>query len=54
MVTFNDRESWLEAVWEGLHCYRSDCIPEGDPMFDEDWGDICTAMAWIEEALKND
>lgn len=45
----------LETVWEGLHEYREDCIPEGDcPGFDQKWSDICTAMAWITEALGYD
>lgn len=46
-----DRESWLECVWDGLHAYREDLIPEGDESYDATWSDICTAMAWIREAL---
>lgn len=41
----------LETVWDALHAYREDCIPESDEMYDEIWDDICTAMAWIEERV---
>ncbi len=41
----------LETVWDALHAYREDLIPEGDEQYDEIWDDICTAMAWIEERL---
>lgn len=49
--TVGDPESWLETIWQALACYREDCIPEGDETYDETWNDICTAMAWIREAL---
>ncbi len=42
----------LEVVWAALHGYREDCIPESDPMWDEEWDDITLAMAWIKEALE--
>lgn len=46
-LTYNNRTSWVETVWEALHAYR-----EGDnAVSDETWDDLCTAMAWIEEAL---
>jgi len=47
----NDWDTWLETVWDALHAYREDLIPEGDEQYDEIWDDICTAMAWIEERL---
>jgi hypothetical protein len=47
----NDARSWLETVWDALHSHRENCIPEGVPEYDEEWGEICTAMAWIAEAL---
>ena len=50
-VTYNNRESWMETVWVALQNYREDCIPEGDAMYDNEWNDICTAMAWIREEL---
>ena len=46
-----DLNSWLETVWNALENYR-DVIPEGDIMNDDEWSDICSAMAWIDEALK--
>jgi hypothetical protein len=48
----NDVEAILETVWEALHAFREDCIPEGDPAYDDQWSDICTAMAWITEDLE--
>lgn len=48
-----DPNSWLETVWDALENYR-DVIPEGDKMNDDEWSDICTAMHWIDEALKED
>lgn len=42
----------LDVIWKALHAYREDCIPEGTPAYDQDWEDICTAMAWITEALE--
>ena len=50
--TSNDIRSWVDTVWHALHGYREDCIPEsGDATYDEEWSDICTAMAWIQEEL---
>lgn len=48
-----DLDESLEVVWEALHAYREDLIPEGDENYDEQWNDICTAMAWITEALDD-
>ena len=50
----NDSDTWLETVWDALHAYREDLIPEGDKQYDEIWNDICTAMAWITESVEND
>jgi len=51
-VTRNDINSQLEAIWRALEGYRENCIPEGqEPQYDEEWSDICSAMAWIEEDL---
>ena len=41
----------IKVVWDALHTYREDCIPESDLMYDQQWDEICTAMAHIEEAL---
>jgi len=45
-ANFDVKQS-LEVIWEALHAFREDCISEGD----QQWDDICTAMAWITEAL---
>ena len=51
-MTANDKASWLGVVWGALELHREFTIPEGvDPDYDEDWADICTAMAWISEEL---
>ena len=47
----NDTAELLEIVWDALTAYREDLIPEGDQMYDKEWDDICTAMAWITEDL---
>ena len=41
----------LETVWDALHAYREDLIPEGEEMYDDLWGDICTSMSRITESL---
>jgi len=47
-----DAESWLETIWNALHSHRETCIPEGvDPAYDDEWSDICSAMAWVREVL---
>jgi len=50
-LTYSDRASWIETIWEALHEFRDVNIPEGPPHHDEQWDDICTAMAWITEEL---
>lgn len=47
-----DYKQALDTVWCALEAYRSDLIPEGDDAYDREWNDICTAMAWIREALE--
>lgn len=46
-----DIESWKETIWNALEKYR-ESIPEGIKENDEEWNDICTAMAWIDESLN--
>ena len=41
----------LETVWDALHAFREDLIPEGDESYDEQWDDICTSMSRITESL---
>jgi hypothetical protein len=50
-LTHGDRESWVNTIWEALHCHRENNIPEGKGANDEQWDEICTAMAWIREEL---
>lgn len=47
----DDKASWLAPIWNALHGYRENCIPEGEPRYDAEWGDITTCMAWIAEEL---
>lgn len=47
----HDEKSWMETIWDALQSHRENCIPEGVPEYDDQWSDICTAMAWIEESL---
>ena len=45
-------EDDLKVIWDALHGYREDCIPEGDLLYDDQWDQICTAMAHIHKALS--
>jgi hypothetical protein len=47
-----DIEDSIDTVWQALHAYREKCIPEGNKANDEEWSDICTAMAVIQEDLN--
>ncbi len=51
VVTSNNPQSWLETIWDALHMARENCIPESDPDYDNQWNDICEAMAWLTESL---
>ena len=51
-VTRSNPESWLDCIWKALNAYRFELIPEGDAAMDEEWDEICTAMAWIREELE--
>ena len=42
----------LTALWNVLHGYREDSIPEGDEAYDAEWDSICESMAVIHEALN--
>lgn len=48
MIDINDA---IKTIWLALEGYRENCIPEGDETYDEEWNDICTAMAVITEDL---
>ena len=43
----SDPQSWIDTIWDALHAYRETCIPEND----DQWDDICTAMAWLTEEI---
>jgi len=47
----NDLDSIIDTIWQALEGYRENCIPEGQTEYDNEWSDICTAMAWIQEDL---
>ena len=42
----------LNRIWEVLHTYREDCIPEGSMSNDDEWDDICYTMARLKEMLE--
>lgn len=50
-ATSTNPESWLNIVWDALHDYRENSIPEGYDDYDEQWEELCSAMAWIREEL---
>ena len=48
----------LEFIWDKLHGYAEESIPywkyedshpEDAKVYEEEWDEICTAMAWIED-----
>ena len=41
----------IAQIWSVLEDYRDNKIPEGKPKFDDEWDDICVAMAVIQEDL---
>ena len=49
-LTKANKKSWTDLIWEKLHCYQEDCISTSMHR-DEEWDEICTAMAWIQEEL---
>ncbi len=48
----DDTKTWISRIWETLHEFREVQIPEGFVDHDQEWDEICTAMAWITEALE--
>jgi hypothetical protein len=50
----NDLDDAMKVIWNALHGFREDCIPEGDIHYDEQWDEICTAMANITERLTHE
>ena len=58
-MTEQEKKNALSIVWDALHDYRENCIPqfndnkfETDQIsYDEQWDEICGAMANITEEL---
>ena len=51
-MTEQEKKNALSIVWDALHGFREDSIPEDqDEMYDEQWDEICGAMANITEEL---
>ena len=48
----HDINEQIQIIWAALEAYRADLIPEGQPEYDEEWNNICTAMAVITEDLE--
>ena len=47
-----DQYQSVDYIWDVLCDYRrEDSVPDGVDDNDEIWDEICTAMAWIEDAL---
>jgi hypothetical protein len=44
-------EENLATIWEALETFRENSIPEGTDKHDDEWGNICLAMANIREEL---
>lgn len=51
-LTRFDTPALIETIWEALEGYRENCIPEGVDNNDQQWNEICTAMAWLTEDLE--
>lgn len=48
-ITRGNPKGWVNLLWHILECYREDCIPHEE--HDDEWDEICTVMAWLEEEL---
>ena len=49
-VTRHDTRAQMALLWDALESYRETCI--NNSLFDSEWDDICSSMAWIEEDLN--
>jgi len=47
-LTHNDRASWIAIIWDVINGTSE--VNEGRNE-DEEWDDVCTAMAWIMEEI---
>jgi hypothetical protein len=51
-MTEQEKKNALSVVWDALHGFREDSIPEGiESHWDQQWDEICGAMANITEEL---
>ena len=50
-ISRNNTKAQIALLWNALHSYRETCIPEGDQDYDNEWNEICSAMAFIDEDL---
>ena len=41
-LVFHDERTWLNTIWNAL---------DQEQYTDDEWSDICTAMAWIHQVL---
>lgn len=46
-ITNFDLHQSLDLIWQTLDKYREKCIKS-----DDEWDDVCTAMAWIKESIQ--
>ena len=51
LTNFNTDQA-MAVVWQALHGFREDSIPANQSIYDEQWDEICTAMAWIGDELE--
>ena len=50
---YDQIEEHFETVWRMLDAAREDLIPEGDEGYDQQWDDVCHAMAVLKEAVAS-
>ena len=53
-ISLHQRKKAFDIVWSALYGYREDCIPDSDEMYNEQWDDICEAMAHIQEVCEGE
>ena len=42
----------LEIIWDALHEFRDSISDMDEAYVEQKWDEICTQMAWIEEAIQ--
>jgi hypothetical protein len=43
----NEKDTHIKTIWDALDSYRETCDLLNAPIDDNQWSDICTAMAWL-------